>query len=178
MIPDGFHLPVFINGVPLPPKPMHRPWPPVYRQQQARTGFCFRPQEPPPWRDYTRANGYREKGREYYYLAPLYRNALPPPPQPVEYPPPRRLMLLSPRSCPRECPCLHRSRSLEDVRSDLNSEWSEDESSSSAYRYDRKSKPSVLPNRRSLDDAVKVDPRRKGRYQDMRVRSTPGNGER
>lgn len=164
MIPEGFHLPVFMNG-PVSQKPIHRPWPPIYRQQPNRTSFCFRPQESPPWRDY----GYREKGREYYYLAPLYRNALPPPPQPIEMPPPRRLMLLNPqtRSCPSECPCLHRSRSLEDVRSDLNSEWSDDDHKVNGYRYNRKNTPKSFPNkiRRSIDDSVKMDPRRRGSYQ-------------
>lgn len=173
MIPDAFHLPVFMNGVSMSQKPIHRPWPPIYRQHQNRTSFCFRPQESPPWRDYAHASGYRDKGRDYYYLAPLYRNALPPPPQPIEIPPPRRLMLLNPqaRNCPSECPCLHRSRSLEDVRSDLNSEWSEDDMGLNSYRYSHNNRKSVPVSpiskkfskiRRSIDDSVKMDPRRRG----------------
>lgn len=172
MIPDGFHLPVFMTGCSMPPKPMQRPWPPVYRHQApTRTSFYFRPPEPPPWIDYPRMNGYREKSREYCYMAPFYRNAMPPPPQPVKLPLPRRIMLVNPNSknCYSDCPCLHRSRSLEDVRSEVNSEWSDDEFS--GYRYDNRkleppSRNGYGPRSKKLfEDCAKVDARRKGRPQ-------------
>lgn len=171
MIPEGFHLPMFVNPVQLTHK-SHRPWPPIYRQQPARNSFCFRPPEPAQW---------REKGRDYYYLAPLYRNALPPPPRPVDLPPPRRMMLVDPqtRGCPPDCPCLHRSRSLEDVRS-VASDWSDDERPGSGERHPRRvshagppkaprvphmGKPLTGKPRRAFDDASHLDNRRKGSFQ-------------
>jgi len=103
---------------------LRRPWPPLYRHpHQNRPRFCFRPPDPPAeWRDYN----YTNKGRDYYFMAPMYRNALPPPP------PPRHMLVLDPRlrrvsHNHVQCPCLHRSRSrsLDDVRSEVNSEWEE-----------------------------------------------------
>jgi len=103
---------------------LRRPWPPLYRHPlQHRPRFCFRSPDPPPeWRDYS----YTNKGRDYYFMAPMYRNAMPPPP-------PRHMLLLDPRlrrvsHSHVQCPCLQksRSRSLEDVRSEVNSEWEED----------------------------------------------------
>jgi hypothetical protein len=104
---------------------LRRPWPPLYRQPfQHRPRFCFRPPDTPTdWREYSHTN----KGREYYFMAPMYRNAMPPPP------PPRHMLLLDPRHQRLthnlvQCPCLQksRSRSLDDVPSEVNSEW-EDE---------------------------------------------------
>jgi len=173
MIPEGFHLPMLVNPMQLTHK-SHRPWPPIYRQQPARNSFCFRPPEPPQ---------LREKGRDYYYLAPLYRNAMPPPPRPVEVPPPRRLLLVDPqtRGCPPDCPCLHRSRSLEDVRS-VASEWSDEEKTGSGgQRHPRrvshhvgpqtkgKNQPMTRPltgkPRKAFDDAFHLENRRKGSAQ-------------
>jgi hypothetical protein len=103
---------------------VRRPWPPLYRHpHQNRPRFCFRPPDPPAeWRDYN----YTNKGRDYYFMAPMYRNALPPPP------PPRHMLVLDPRlrrvsHNHVQCPCLNgsRSRSLDDVRSEVNSEWEE-----------------------------------------------------
>jgi hypothetical protein len=106
---------------------LRRPWPPLYRHPlQHRPRFCFRsPDSPAEWREYNHAN----KGRDYYFMAPMYRNALPPPP-----PPPARHMLLLDTRQRRvshnhvQCPCLRssRSRSLEDVRSEVNSDWEEE----------------------------------------------------
>ncbi|KAJ9596336.1 hypothetical protein L9F63_012611 [Diploptera punctata] len=109
---------------------LRRPWPPLYRHPlQHRPRFCFRPPDPPAeWRDYNFTN----KGRDYYFMAPMYRNALPPPPPPLNYPS-RHMLLLDPRQRRTSqahvpCPCMqrNRSRSLEDVRSEANSDWEED----------------------------------------------------
>ena len=191
MIPEltGFHLPVFMAGCPITSqKPIQqRPWPPIYRQHSSssRNGYFFRHHESPQWLDYPRyggggfgIGGYREKGREYYYLAPLYRNAMPPPPQPTKSSPPRRIMLLNPhqgnnnvnKKCYNECPCWHRSRSLEDVRSEMNSEWSDDDVS--MFRHDTKKSEGMLPNgygrgeRMFLDDFAHLDSRRRRRGSD------------
>ncbi|KAK6628831.1 hypothetical protein RUM43_002647 [Polyplax serrata] len=172
MIPDlnGFHVPVFMAGCPVSQKSkQQRPWPPVYRQHVPnRAGLYFRHQEYPPWMDYSRYNGdYRDKGREYYYLAPLYRNALPPPLQPTKLTPPRRVMLLNPnaKNCYSECPCIQRTRSLEDVRSDVNSEWSDDDLS--VFRYDRRnfeSPDDFGHNRKSIFDVTPpMESKRMGR---------------
>lgn len=77
---------------------LRRPWPPLYRHYAGADYHV-----PPPARD---------KGRDYYLLAPLYRDAMPPPPP---LPPPlnlHRRHLLQP-----QCACLHRvrSRSLDHV---------------------------------------------------------------
>lgn len=76
---------------------LRRPWPPLYRHYAGADYYA----PPPP---------IREKGRDYYLLAPLYRDALPPPPP---LPPPLNLTprrhLLSPQCA---CSCvLHRARS-------------------------------------------------------------------
>jgi hypothetical protein len=106
---------------------LRRPWPPLYRHPlQHRPRFCFRsPDSPAEWREYNHTN----KGRDYYFMAPMYRNALPPPPPP----PARHMLLLDPRQRRVshnhvQCPCVRssRSRSLEDVRSEVNSEWEEE----------------------------------------------------
>jgi hypothetical protein len=104
---------------------LRRPWPPLYRQPfQHRPRFCVPAPDPPAdWRDYSHTN----KGRDYYFMAPMYRNVMPPPP------PPRHVLLVEPRHrrvthSHVQCPCLQasRSRSLDDVPSEVNSEWEED----------------------------------------------------
>lgn len=175
MIPDlsEFHLPVFMAGCSMSQKPMQqRPWPPVYRHHvPSRSAFYFRQQELPPWVDYSRyGGGYREKGREYYYLAPLYRNAMPPPLQPSKMLSPRRVMLVNPhvKKCYNDCSCLQRSRSLEDVRSEITSEWSDDDFSG-FFRYDNRKLEAPLPNefghqnRMFFDDSIKLDVRKRGK---------------
>jgi hypothetical protein len=104
---------------------LRRPWPPLYRQPfQHRPRFCIRAPDPPAdWREYSHTN----KGRDYYFMAPRYRNVMPPPP------PPRHMLVVEPRHRRAthshvQCPCLQasRSRSLDDVPSEVNSEWEED----------------------------------------------------
>jgi hypothetical protein len=87
---------------------LRRAWPPVYsnRSQQQLLG-------PPPEYYY-----HEEKPRDYYWMAPLYRDAMPPPPPRLPPLPPLPLQQLQPPCCP----CLHRrhrirSRSLDTVRS-------------------------------------------------------------
>lgn len=90
---------------------LRRPWPPLYRH---RSSFNY-----PDFQYYAPLqSSTRDKGRDYYFLAPLYRNALPPPPPPPPLNMPPRRLLIQPSQC--SCPCLHRtrSRSLDNVRSD------------------------------------------------------------
>lgn len=100
---------------------LRRPWPPVYRH---RPSFNYSVQQH-EWREFYTPFS-REKCRDYYLLAPLYRNVLPPPPPrlPLNMPP-RRLLVQSRTDC--SCNCVYsschylnrnRSRSLDNVRSD------------------------------------------------------------
>ncbi|KAL1130972.1 hypothetical protein AAG570_012213 [Ranatra chinensis] len=78
---------------------LRRPWPPLYHVP-APVAY---PSPPPPPPDYYYSTAVN-KGREYYWMAPLYRDALPPPPQPAR--------------CTCSCVLRHRSRSLDTVRSE------------------------------------------------------------
>lgn len=100
---------------------LRRPWPPVYRH---RPSFNYSVQQH-EWREFYTPFA-REKCRDYYLLAPLYRNALPPPPPrlPLNMPP-RCLLTQSRTDCTYQCVhnachCFrrNRSRSLDNVRSD------------------------------------------------------------
>ncbi|XP_015608710.1 WD repeat-containing protein 47 isoform X4 [Cephus cinctus] len=165
----------------------HRPWPPMYRNSPSRgPSFCYRPMLPvepisqwlPPHlssHDYnylpTRMPG--NKGRDYYYLTPLYRNAMPPPPagQPLQVP----AMGLSPRMMLTEgartraakssgghgrsslppCTCsVGRTRSLEDVRSEI-SEW-EDYNDENGNHVTTGHK-GRMQSRRSMENLLEVE---------------------
>lgn len=143
----------------------HRPWPPMYRSNSRGPSICYRPmplEHLTQWMsphhqhpDYNyvparalNGNSSGNKGRDYYYLTPMYRNAMPPPPQPMspmQMPlAPARMMLMEQPRPPRgggrakssgghqgrnnsvpPCTCtIGRTRSLEDVRSEV-SEWEE-----------------------------------------------------
>lgn len=105
-----------------------RPWPPMYRAPFQKHQFNFHPAEPKNYRDHTfnfapnPNNIYQtNKSRDYYFLAPLYRNAMPPPPKPQS----NRLIMMgnnnnkkrTKRITEEVCHC--RSRSMDDVRFDV-----------------------------------------------------------
>ena len=135
----------------------HRPWPPVYRSPASSRGpsFCYRPMPletltqwitPLPEYNYIPARMQTNtvnKGKDYYYLTPVFRNAMPPPSQalpPMQVPQmgmsPRLMLMERPRTRAKSsggigrnsvppCTCsVGRTRSLEDVRSEI-SEWEE-----------------------------------------------------
>ncbi|KAK9500337.1 hypothetical protein O3M35_001618 [Rhynocoris fuscipes] len=115
---------------------LRRPWPPLYSAPLATAAAAtaavnYAPLPPP---DY-----YYNKSREYYLLAPYYRDALPPPPPP----PPRS-------RCP--CACLmrrHRSRSLDTVTSEAFSD-PEDQ----LYEVKKPPRPLYTSKRRSMEDLL------------------------
>ncbi|XP_031347094.1 uncharacterized protein LOC116173615 [Photinus pyralis] len=152
-----------------------RGWPPVHPQYLAhnRQILSFKP---PDWRErgnyilphstYNSSNYCQiNKSRDYCYLAPYYRNAMPPPPNPNK----DRLLMIDPtrrRVTSRKAevhPCQCRSRSLDDVRPEfveMSSEWEEDENGNKIGRrhknksnYDKHSKK-YRSNRRSMDNLL------------------------
>ncbi|XP_076245380.1 WD repeat-containing protein 47 isoform X4 [Calliopsis andreniformis] len=168
-----------------------RPWPPMYRNHPASRGpsFCYRPMPldamgqwmAPHLADYnymparisaTNSN----KGRDYYYLAPLYRNAMPPPQamSPLQLSPvavsPRMMMMETPRGRAKSsgghcrssvppCTCsVGRTRSLEDVRSEV-SEWEDyhDENGNHLQRKSPKNGGVCKQTRRSMENLLDVD---------------------
>lgn len=170
----------------------HRPWPPMYRNHpnQRAPSYCYRPVPldtlaqwiTPHIPDYNyvpapRIAGNPNKSRDYYYLAPLYRNAMPPPPQAMSAlqvspmpPPPAGMMLMErprgrakssgglTRSVP-PCTCaVGRTRSLEDVRSEM-SEWDDyhDENGNHLRRNSPKSVNVCRQIRRSMENLLDVD---------------------
>ncbi|XP_029160701.1 WD repeat-containing protein 47 isoform X5 [Nylanderia fulva] len=169
----------------------HRPWPPMYRNHpnSRAPSYCYRPVPldtltqwiTPHIPDYNyvpapRIPGNPNKARDYYYLAPLYRNAMPPPPQamsPVAMPPPPPpgvMMMERPRgrakssgglarSSAPPCTCaIGRTRSLEDVRSEM-SEWEDyhDENGNHLQRNSPKSVNVCRQVRRSMENLLDVD---------------------
>lgn len=173
----------------------HRPWPPMYRNHPngRAPSYCYRPVPldtlaqwiTPHIPDYNyvpapRITGNPNKSRDYYYLAPLYRNAMPPPPQamsplqvsPVAMPPPPppgMMMMERPRGRAKSsggltrsmppCTCaVGRTRSLEDVRSEM-SEWDDyhDENGNHLQRNSPKGVNVCRQVRRSMENLLDVD---------------------
>ncbi|XP_043248916.1 WD repeat-containing protein 47 isoform X3 [Colletes gigas] len=168
-----------------------RPWPPMYRNHPTSRGpsFCYRPVPldamaqwmTPHMADYNYlparvGSSNPNKGRDYYYLAPLYRNAMPPPQalsplqvSPVACTP--RMMMMEPhrgrakssgghcRSTAPPCTCsVGRTRSLEDVRSEV-SEWEDchDENGNHLQRKSSKNGGVYRQVRRSMENLLDVD---------------------
>lgn len=117
-----------------------RPWPPISRQSQPN--FYFRPPDPMDLRnfktssskgstysDFSGLSAYSNKSRDYYFMSPTYRSAGAPVPSShgelYERERPRQLRNPIP-SPSAPCPC-NRSRSLEDVRTDVVTEWEDDD---------------------------------------------------
>lgn len=130
------------RGQPWQPMDLQRrPWPPMFRTPFQRVPpFNFRPVEQPQWRESFQSgmpfqNGYglpqTNKSRDYYFLAPYYRNVMPPPPKPEKQRQP--MMDIRRRTSKRveEKPACHcKSRSMEDVRFDVvevTPQWETDE---------------------------------------------------
>lgn len=173
-----------------------RPWPPMYRSHPAAgTGrgpsFCYRPVPldamapqwiPPHVAEYNyvparMSAASSNKGRDYYYLAPLYRNAIPPP-QPmsplqlssVAVSP--RMLMMDARGRTRSsaalcrgnapactCSSVGRTRSLEDVRSEA-SEWEDyqDENGNHLQRKSSKNGGNMCrQGRRSMENLLDVE---------------------
>lgn len=118
----------------------YRPWPPLSRQTQSN--FYFRPPDPMDLRqfktssskgstysDFSGMSAYSNKSRDYYFLSPSYRSAGAPTPSHSELYGARERprQLRNPNSSPSTaCPC-SRSRSLEDVRTEVVTEWEDDD---------------------------------------------------
>lgn len=114
---------------------LRRPWPPLY----SAPPLTYAPLPAP---DYY----YNNKGREYFLLAPYFRDALPPPPPPTG------------ARCP--CACLmrsHRSRSLDTITSDAFSDPED-----VVYEV-KKSARSLHHKRRSMEDLLEPQVTRKSR---------------
>ncbi|XP_024873555.1 WD repeat-containing protein 47 isoform X4 [Temnothorax curvispinosus] len=167
----------------------HRPWPPMYRNNRAPS-YCYRPVPldtlaqwiTPHIPDYNyvpapRITANPNKSRDYYYLAPLYRNAMPPPPQamsplqvsPVAMPPPGMMLMERPRGRAKSsggltrsmppCTCaVGRTRSLEDVRSEMG-EWDDyhDENGNHLQRNSPKGVNVCRQVRKSMENLLDVD---------------------
>lgn len=119
---------------------MHRrPWPPMFRAPFQRVPpFNFRPVDQTTWREpfQYQTNGFSpaqtNKSRDYYFLAPYYRNVMPPPPKLQKD---RPLMVDTTRRRTNKrtedkASCHCKSRSMEDVRFDVvevQPEWEQDE---------------------------------------------------
>ncbi|XP_041986208.1 WD repeat-containing protein 47 isoform X3 [Aricia agestis] len=115
-----------------------RPWPMMPRP--AQPNFYFRPPDPMDARNFKSSSkgstyselsamsAYSNKSRDYYFLSPSYRSAGAPTPSAQE------LYLNRERARPSRparppspaCPCA-RSRSLEDVRTEVVTEWEDDD---------------------------------------------------
>lgn len=129
-------------------KPVHyadtpfRPWPPLARQ--GHPNFYFRPPDPMDLRnfktssskgstysDFSGMSAYSNKSRDYYFLSPSYRSAGAPTSSNQADPYlgreiPRQIR--HPNAAPTSTVCsCSRSRSLEDVRTDIVTEWEDDD---------------------------------------------------
>ncbi|OXU28072.1 hypothetical protein TSAR_000155 [Trichomalopsis sarcophagae] len=209
----------------------HRPWPSVYRNSHSSSrgpSFCYRPMpmdtltqwmSPVPSHDYNyvpaRVPGSGpNKGGDYYYLTPLYRNAIAPPPAqalpgfqvpaPVAVSP--RMMMLEQgggqqlhnhrpsrnrstkssgsagmgggRHSVPPCTCaVGRTRSLEDVRSEV-SEWEEyNDMNGNRMRTSPKSNGMSKGHhgRRSMENLLEVDVEENGRGFDNSMKPPRGH---
>ncbi|XP_032527958.1 WD repeat-containing protein 47 isoform X3 [Danaus plexippus] len=127
-------------------KPAHyidapfRPWPPLSRQ--AHPNFYFRPPDPMDARnfktssskssaysDFSGMSAYSNKSRDYYFLSPSYRSAGAPTPSnhaDLYLSRERSRQIRTANASSPACPC-SRSRSLEDVRTEVVTEWEDDD---------------------------------------------------
>ncbi|XP_063987136.1 WD repeat-containing protein 47 isoform X5 [Diachasmimorpha longicaudata] len=170
------------------PELKHRPWPAIYRNHPATRGpsMCYRPMPlealtrwvtphiPPHDYNYLPAPMRPNKNRDYYYLTPMYRNAIPPPSSAmtVQVPPlgiTNRMMIMEKsrsktksssngtgRSSVPPCTCsVGRTRSLEDVRSEL-SEW-EEYNDENGNRVKSNAKNNFRNSRRSMENLLEAD---------------------
>lgn len=169
-------IPKFDRGRPpgrIGPPPL-RPWPPGHRQ--GPPPCCFDDLYRIPY-DKDPMSGWRDKGRDYYFLAPFYRE--PPPAYPDIRRPyklretsPRRVVLMdrqsrptvrpqphhrvplrerctcrSPRCCNEQNVC-SRSRSLEDLRRCREKEWEREKRRGWGKENERRSMDNLLEDPR------------------------------
>ncbi|XP_011315225.1 WD repeat-containing protein 47 isoform X4 [Fopius arisanus] len=161
----------------------HRPWP-VYRNHPATRGpsLCYRPMPmealsrwitphiPPHDYNYPPPAMRTNKNRDYYYLTPMYRNAIGSSALTVQVPPmaiTNRMMIMDKsrsktkssgtgRSSVPPCTCsVGRTRSLEDVRSEI-SEWDE-YNDENGNRVKTNSKSYFRNSRRSMENLLEGD---------------------
>lgn len=147
-----------------------KPWPPVYPPR----GYShLHPAEAHYSYAYARYNGQHQprvfKEQQHYFLAPYYRNVMPPPPRPLVEQPRRRA-----GAQVHDPPCRCKSKSLEDVREvvvDVGRDYDEDFNGNRVFGRERRREKSQGDNGKSMDNLT-VDvgggypsPRRVGSYQ-------------
>ncbi|VVC94344.1 unnamed protein product [Leptidea sinapis] len=119
--------------------PPFRPWP---LSRQVQPNFYFRPPDPMEARnfktssskgstysEFSAMSAYSNKSRDYYFLSPSYRSAGAPTPSnsaDLYVNRERHRQLRNPKATSPSCPC-SRSRSLEDVRTEVVTEWEDDD---------------------------------------------------
>lgn len=144
-----------------------KPWPIMYAPQKKlspKHSFNFRPPEPNNgWREPPSPYAYQaplynyptNDKKDHYYLAPYYRNAMPPPPNP------NRLLMIDPKrkysngkhTMNDVCHC--RSRSMEDVRTEVvTNDWGNDINGNKVSFSKKPNKFRRYSNRRSMDNLL------------------------
>lgn len=152
-----------------------RPWVP----SRGRQSFNFRPHcepvgRPQPFSLSSYGNyGQINKSRDYCYLTPYYRNVMPPPPPP-QGPPTNpnkdRLLMVDPsrkkgsKKSLELSPCQCKSKSLDDVRMEVASDWEDDENGNKVISRRKKinminskllsNNNKKMYNRRSMDNLL------------------------
>lgn len=140
-----------------------KPWyPTTYQRTTQRQSFNFRPMmEHANLRDST--YGYHtpyhqstiNKGKDYYFLSPYYRNAMPPPPNPSQLLMVDHTRRRSNFRRPQEVSCRCRSRSMEDVRTEVvEVDWDEGVNVKKPIDYQNGNKFGRMYNRRSVEDLL------------------------
>lgn len=149
-----------------------------HRQTQQRQTFNFRPSMDHVNNVRDSTYGYHtpyhqptiNKGKDYYFLSPYYRNAMPPPPNPIS-----QLHILDHARSRRnfrkpEVSCRCRSRSMEDVRTEVvEVDWDEGVNGTK-IDYQNGNKFGRIYNRRSVEDLLadthyKIATKRVGSFQ-------------
>lgn len=166
-------------------RPILPPYPP--KSARLRQLGNFRPPEYVDFRDYNpyaipynAGINYQNKPRDYCYLTPYYRSAMPPPPISNN----DRLLMVDPSRrlsnvrIPEFSSCRCKSKSMDDVRQDIQiSDWEEDENGNHIANHKKNIDNRILnkqrPNRRSMDNLL-IDtgygaPRRIGSLQVNRL---------
>lgn len=139
-----------------------KPWPPVYAATRTGPRHNFHPPDGIPWEPPPYAPRY---SKDYYCMAPYYRNVMPPPPNPS------RMAVMDRRKAQRRqeaAPCHCKSRSLEDVRvAVVEGDW--DFNGNKVMSRQSSSSSGSKGNRRSVENLISDvgyrSPRRFKNYQ-------------
>ncbi|CAK1554191.1 unnamed protein product [Leptosia nina] len=160
--------------------PPFRPWP---LSRQVQPNFYFRPPDidtrnfktasskGSTYSDFSAMSAYSNKSRDYYFLSPSYRSAGAPTPSSAELylSRERPRQLRNPKATSPACPC-SRSRSLEDVRTEVVTEWEDDDEngnrivapatkfSRSAYKMNTTFQKQNYHTRHSMENLVEKSP--------------------